>query len=372
MINRDRLFSLFEQLCLINAPALQEKESVAWTKKHLQAIGLEVWEDNAGQAIGGNANNLIAKLHGNKPGADSIFLSAHFDTVEPTAGLEIGVRGDDYYSVSDTILGADDKAGMAPAIEAVQCIMESDEPHGDVYLLLSCAEEIGLKGAFALDIQSINVDYGYVFDTGPPVGSFVTRVGTYDKLTAKIFGKPAHAGKDPEHGISAIHAAATAIAAMTLGRIDEETTANVGLISGGSALNVVPAQVVVNAESRSFSVEKLKKQIDHMSDCFRMGAEKFGAKLELDLVRNYSGYEVSSDAKVVTNALAAAKRIGFDFPLRATLGGSDANAYNLKGVPTIVCGTGMKEIHTHDEYVSKTDLVDMTRLAIELIRTAAQ
>src|SRR5581483_5852937 len=144
----------------------------------------------------------VAKLAGTKPGAPAVFLSAHFDTVEPTAGLKIGERDGVFFSESDTILGADDKAGMAPAVEAVLCVRESGQPHGDVYLVFSCAEEIGLKGAFAFDIGSLGVSYGYVFDTGPPVGSFVNHVGTYDKLTAKIIGKPAHAGKDPEHGIN--------------------------------------------------------------------------------------------------------------------------------------------------------------------------
>src|SRR5579871_867662 len=148
MINEERLVALFKELCLINAPSLEEKEVVAWTKAQLQAIpGLQVWEDEAGKAIGGNANNVIAKLAGNVEGAPSIFLSAHFDTVEPTAGLVIGERDGVFYSDSDTILGGDDKGGMAPAIEAVRCLVEQNARHGEVHLLFSCAEEIGLKGA---------------------------------------------------------------------------------------------------------------------------------------------------------------------------------------------------------------------------------
>lgn len=372
MVNEDRLFELFKALCRINAPALEEREAVAWTKDHLQKIGLEVWEDDAAEKVGGSANNLVAKLTGNKAGAPGVFLSAHFDTVEPTKGLVIGERDGVFFSESDTILGADDKAGMAPAIEAVQCIMESGEPHGDVYLVFTCAEEIGLKGAFAFDIKALDVAYGYVFDTGPPVGSFVNHVGFYDKLTARIIGKPAHAGKDPEHGISAIHAAATAIARMRLGRLDPETTANVGLIAGGTAVNVVPAETLVRCESRSYSLDKLKAQIEHMIEEFEGAAKEFNAKVEIELTRNYDGYSVPEDAPVVTNGLQAAKNLGFEFPLRSTLGGSDANAFNKQGVPTIVCGTGMKEIHTHDENVSKKDLVDLSRLAIELVLNSAR
>lgn len=371
MINENRLFKLFEDLCLIDAPALSERECVDWTKSYLEKIGLEVWEDHAGSRIDGDANNVIAKLPGTLPDAPSIFFSAHFDTVEPTEGLKIGLRDGVYYSDSDTILGADDKAGMAPAIEAVHAIAEANMPRGDIYLVLCVAEEIGLKGAFACDIQDIDVDFGYVFDTGPPVGSFVNLVGHHDKLDITVIGKPAHAGKHPEDGINAIHVASTAMARMKIGRIDEDTTSNIGIISGGTARNVVAAQVQIMGEARSFDKSKLEAQTSHMKSCLKQAASEFGAKLEIDHQTAYEGYHIPETEKVVQVALSAAKSIGFDFPLRKTLGGSDANAFNSKGVPTIVCGTGMEEIHTHDEHVSQKDLVDLTRLAIELARTAA-
>lgn len=370
-MNEQRLFDLFCNLCLINAPALQEREVVEWGKTYLERIGLEVWEDDAGSKIGGNANNVIAKLPGNQTGAPAIFLSAHWDTVEPTAGLEIEERDGVYYSKSDTILGADDKAGMAPAIEAVHSILESGEPHGDVYLVFCVAEEIGLKGAFACEIQDLGVDFGYVFDTGPPVGTFVTKVGTHDRLNARVIGRPAHAGKHPEEGINAIQAAAKGLAEMRLGRIDEETTANAGLIHGGTGVNVVPAECTVRCEARSLSNEKLDAQISHMRECFEKGAAELGARVEFEYVRAYEGYYIPETEPVVKLAVEAAKKLGYTGELRWTLGGSDANAFNAKGVPTIVCGTGMKEIHTHDEHVSKEDLVGLTRLAIELIRSAA-
>lgn len=371
MINRDRLFRLFESLCLINAPPLNERECVDWTRSYLENMGLEVWEDSAGGKIGGNANNLFAKLPGTLPHAPAIFFSAHFDTVEPTEGLRIELRDGIYHSASDTILGADDKAGMAPAIEAVHAIAEADLPRGDVYLAFSCAEEIGLVGAFACEIQELDVDFGYVFDTGPPVGSFVNLVGHHDKLDVRVIGKPAHAGKHPEDGINAIHVASVAMANMKIGRIDEETTSNVGVISGGTARNVVPAEAKLLCEARSFSKEKLNAQTDHMKQCFEDAARQFGGRVEIEHVTAYEGYHISEDSPVVQTALRAAKNLGFEFPLRATLGGSDANAFNAKGVPTIVCGTGMEDIHTHDERVSQQDLVDLARLAIELVKVAA-
>lgn len=373
VINQARLIQLFKELCLIDAPALAEKESVAYTKALLESIGLEVTEDNAGAAIGGNANNLIVRLKGNKPGAPKIYLSAHFDTVEPTAGLQIIERDGVFYSDGSTILGADDKAGMAPAIEAVRCLMESpDAEYGDVYLLLSVAEEIGLKGAGALDIQSLGLDYGYVLDTGPPVGTFVNRTATHDKLDIRIVGKPAHAGKHPEEGINAIEVASKAIAGMTLGRVGPETTANLGIISGGTGTNVVCAEVNIKAEARSTVVEDLDRQVGHMIQRFEEAARDAGAQVEIKHVRHYKSYHVGEDAKVVQIAQRAAKNLGFSGELRTTLGGSDANIYNVAGVPSIVVATGMDKIHTHEEFVSVKDLVDVTRLSIELILEAAK
>jgi len=368
MVNEERLVTLFKELCLINAPALVEAESVAFGRKTLETMGLEVWEDNASSEIGGNANNLIAKLASNVSGqVPSIFFSAHFDTVEPTEGLVIQERDGVLYSDGNTILGADDKAGMAPAIEAIRVIQENDLPHGDIFLLFSVAEEIGLKGAFALKIEELDVDFGYVLDTGPPVGSFVVRTATHDVLEVTIHGKPAHAGKDPEKAVSAIQVAAEAISKMKLGRIGPETTANVGLISGGSANNVVPAEVKIMAEARSTDPAEVDDQIEHMVMEFEAAARKFGATVEIRHDRHYGGYQIADDTPVVRCAVNAAKALGMSGELRTTLGGSDANAFNQKGTPTIVMGTGMEQIHTHDEHVSRKDLVNMARLCLEVV-----
>lgn len=372
MINEQRLVDLFTKLCLINAPALQEQDSVAYVKEHLINLGLEVEEDQAGEAIGGQANNLIAILPGNVPNAPRIFLSAHFDTVEPTEGLVIAERDGVFHSVSDTILGADDKGGMAPAIEAVQAIMESGVPHGTVVLLLSVAEEIGLKGANALKIEDYNLDFGYVLDTGPPVGSFVTKTAYHDRLDVEIIGKPAHSGKDPEKGISAIQVMADAVHGMKLGRIGPETTANIGLIEGGSAVNVVCANLRLRGEARSTSVDELDEQIDHMIQRFEQAAASWGAEVKIQHERHYGAYDIPADSAVVQVAMQASSNLGLNPFLRTTLGGSDANIYNAKGVPTIVVATGMDKIHTHDEFISREDLVNTARLTYEIITTAAE
>jgi len=372
VINEERLVSLFKNLCLINAPSLLESDCVAWTKRYLEQIpGIEVFEDEGGKAIGGNANNLIVKLPANKAGLPRIFLSAHFDTVEPTDGLIITERDGVFYSDSDTILGSDDKGGMAPAIEVLHCFTESGDDHGDIYLLLSCAEEIGLLGAGALKIEDYDFDFGFVLDTGPPVGSFVTRTATHDKLDIRILGKPAHAGKDPEKGINSIQVLARAVDGMKLGRIGPEATANLGSVHGGTGTNVVCAEVVVKAEARSTDVQELDAQVDHMIQRFEQAAREFGAEVQIKHSRQYNSYSLPEDSPVVVIAQRASKVLGFDPVLRTTLGGSDANVYNAKGVPTIVVATAMDKIHTHDECMSRQGLIDTAKLAYQIcIETA--
>lgn len=372
MVNEERLVQLFKELCLIDAPALQERESVAYVKRLLTDLGLEVWEDDAGSKIGGNANNLIAKLPTNISGAPSIFFSAHFDTVEPTAGLVIEEIDGVFYSASDTILGADDKGGMAPAIEMIRVLLETGAPHGDIFLLFSVAEEIGLRGAEVMKIEELGVDFGYVLDTGPPVGTFVTRTASHDKLDIRIVGKPAHAGKDPEKGVNAIVVAAHAIAGMKIGRIGPETTANLGVIQGGTATNVVCPEVHIRAEARSTSIEELDHQVDHMIMRFENAARELGAEVHIDHHRHYDAYEIDPAEPVVRLAQAASRALGFEPTLRTTLGGSDANAFNAKGVPSIVVATGMDKIHTHEEFVARKDLVDLTRLCLEIVAQVAQ
>lgn len=365
------MISLFCELCHINAPSLQERDVVEWTKRHLSDAGLEVWEDDAAGKIGGNSNNLLARLRGNKPGAPTIFLSAHFDTVEPTEGLEMVEEDGVFRSASDTILGADDKAGMAPMIEAVLAAREDGLEHGDIYLLMSCAEEIGLKGAAAMELAEYNFDFGFVLDTGPPVGSYVNRTAYHDKLDVRIIGKPAHAGKDPEHGINAIHVAARAMSEMKIGRISPNTTSNVGIISGGTGVNVVAPEVTIRCEARSTVKAELEDQVRHMILRFEDAGSQFGAVVEIDHRRHYDAYVVEENSRVVQVGQRASRNLGLEPELRVTLGGSDANMFNKMGIPCIVVATGMKAIHTHDEHVSRADLMLTTQLCYELIRESA-
>ena len=238
--------------------------------------------------------------------------------------------------------------------------------------MLSVAEEIGLKGADAILLDGLGLDFGYVLDTGPPVGSYVTRTATHDKLEIVVQGKPAHAGKDPENGINAIVVAAEAISGMKMGRIGPETTANLGIIEGGTAVNVVCPSVRIRAEARSTSVPELEAQVNHMIERFEAAARAHGATVDIDHRRHYVSYAIPEDSEVVRYAAAASRALGLEPTARTTLGGSDANVYNAKGLPSIVLGTGMENIHTHDECISRTNLVDTARLALQIIREVAR
>ena len=372
MIDQDRLLLFFRELLRIDSPSLNERQCVRRVRQELESMGLELHEDDAGAKLGGNANNLVAWKRGTLENAPKIFLSAHMDTVEPTPRIQLVEEDGVIRTDGNTILGADCKAGLAPAVEALKALVDSGEPHGDVCLLFSVAEEIGLRGADALDLSGLDLDYGFVLDTGPPVGSYVTRAAYHDKLDVTIKGRPAHAGKDPEKGINALEVAAEAIVGMRLGRVGPETTANLGTVQGGTGTNVVMAELQIQAEARSTSVGDLDAQVAHMTERFKEAAANAGATVSIDHHRHYGGYTLDEESPVVRIARQASRNLGLEPTLRTTLGGSDANVYNAKGLPSIVVATGMDKIHTHDERITIEDLIMTTRLALELIREAAR
>ncbi len=371
-VNQDRLVQTFIDLVRQNTPPRQERAASEIGRQILTDLGFECDYDDAGEKVGGNVGNLIAFKKGSLPDAPAIFFSAHFDTVEPTPGLEPIFDGDIIKSDGETILGADDKCGMAPILEAMRILDEQNIPHGDIQLLLTICEEIGLVGAYHLDPARIKAAFGYVLDAGPPVGSLIYSAPTQDIFDVWIHGKPAHAGAQPEDGVSAILVAARAIARMKLGRIDPETTANVGIITGGTATNIIPAECYLKCEARSRSRVKLDTQREHMMACFREEAAAAGVTMEIKNENAYVGYELGMDDPVLTVGMAASERIGLEPLLRVTGGGADANIFNANGFPTTVLGCGMMNIHRHDEYVHISDMVKSTQLVVSIVQTAAQ
>ncbi|MDQ2799671.1 MAG: M20/M25/M40 family metallo-hydrolase [Armatimonadota bacterium] len=370
-VNQDRLVQTFLELARKNTPPRQEREASEIAHWTLMELGFQCEFDDAGEKVGGNVGNLIAFKKGTIPDAPPIFFSSHFDTVEPTPGLEPIIDGDIIKSDGKTIVGADDKCGVAPILEAMRILDEQAIPHGDIQLLLTICEEIGLVGAKNMDPRRIKAKYGYVLDSGPPIGSFVYSAPTQDIFEVWIHGKPSHAGALPEDGISAIQVAARAIARMKLGRIGPDTTANVGIITGGNATNIIPAECYLKCEARSRSQEKLDKQRDHMIACFEEEAAALGATVDIRNENAYQTYELGMEDSVLKIGLEACDRIGLESLLRVTGGGADANIFNAMGFPTTVLGCGMVNIHRHDEYVRISDMVKSTQLVVSIVQTAA-
>lgn len=371
-INEARLVETFLTLVRFNTPPREERLASEWAGAYLQNIGFEIEWDDAGEKVGGNCGNLLGFKKGTAADAPPIFFSAHFDTVEPTPGLEIERDGDIIRSASDTILGADDKCGVAPILEAMTLLHESGEAHGDIQLLLMICEEIGLVGAKMLDPSRIRARYGYVLDSGPPVGALIYSAPSQNSLHVSITGRPAHAGVAPEKGVSAIVAASRAIAAMTLGRIDSETTANIGTITGGTARNIVPAEVKLVCEARSLDQAKLDAQTAHMTETFERECAAVGATARVEVVREYQTYHLHEQDPVLAIALRAAEQAGLPPTLRPSGGGSDGNIFNGYGFPTTVLGTGMEKIHTHDEFVRVSDMVKDAAWVVEIVRAARE
>lgn len=371
MINQQRLVDLFLAMCRVNTPPRQEKPLVDMIQSKLEAMGLTCVQDEAHKETGGDSGNLIATLPGSIPSAPPIFFSAHFDTVEPNPNVHIVIEDGVIRTDGTSILGADDKGGMAPIIEAIHVLQEQSIPHGDIQLLLSVSEEIGLLGAKHIDRSLIRARMGFVLDTGPPVGTIVYTAPTQDSFDIVITGRPAHAGFEPEKGISAIQVAARAIERMRLGRIDPETTANIGVIQGGQATNVVCPEVLIRAEARSRDPQKLAVQVQHMADTFHEAAADFGAGIDITITHMYDTYCLKESDPVIRIAQMAARAIGLETGLRAAGGGSDANVYNAMGLPACVLGTGMRNIHTHQECIAISDLVKSAEWVVAIAQVTA-
>lgn len=372
MINAERVKHTFIELLKINSPSREERGVADYVIARLNSMGLEVMEDDAGEKIGGNAGNVIALLPGTVPNATPIFLSAHMDTVEPTDKLNLIIENDTVKTDGSTILGGDDKAGIAAILEGLAEVVDQKIPRGDVQVIFSISEEQGLRGASELDHSLVKAKMGYVFDTGSPAAALLVSAPTHARISVEITGKAAHAGVEPENGVNAIVAASNAISKMKLGRIDVETTANIGKIQGGKARNIVPDAVTINAEARSRNNEKLEAQIKHMTEVFEREAAKIGAVARVDALTQYYTYRWTSDDEIVKLAMAACDKIGVDHVFLDGGGGSDANIYNTIGIPTMVIGTAYTGPHSVTEQASVKDLAKTAEFVKALVESAVE
>jgi tripeptide aminopeptidase len=347
VIDRERLLDTFLTLIQIDSPSGQEETISAELADRLRKLRVQVTVDQVG--------NVLGRLEGQ---GDPLLLSAHMDTVTPGIGIKPHVTDGIVRTDGRTILGSDDKSGLAIILEVLTVLCKR-ENRPATEIAFSVGEEIGLLGAKALDMGWFRARQVLVLDAGGPLNRITYAAPASDKLDAIVHGRAAHAGSNPEDGINAIAIAAQAIAAMPLGRIDEETTANVGSIHGGQAVNVVPDRVEIRGESRSHDTSKLDEQIGAMRDALEKAVAAYsGARLELDIERAYEAYRLPQDMPLIrriAQALETTNQYPPDF--RISGGGSDANIFNARGITAVPISTGMQAVHTTDEFIALDDMV---------------
>jgi tripeptide aminopeptidase len=376
MINQERIKNLLLELVQIDSVSREEREVAERVKQICEELGAEVEIDGAGEAVGGNTGNVIARFPGTIPGADAIMMSAHMDTVVPGRGVKPIVEGDIIRTDGSTVLGGDDKSGVAVILETIRCLQEQRVPHAPIDAVFSICEEVGLLGAKHVDTSRLRARYGLVFDSDDP-GFLFTKGPSANHFEFKVYGLESHAGVAPELGISAIKIAAEAIASMKLGRIDEETTANIGVIRGGEATNIITNFVLLQGEARSLDDAKLEEQTRHMIKCFEDAAAKYEVtvegvttkgRVESEVTREYSAMDVADDSRVVRLVKQAASRMGLQVETMASGGGCDANIFNRKGIECANLGTGMRAIHTVKERLDVKDMYAAAEMTLEIMR----
>jgi len=367
MINEERLLKEFLELVQVDSETKNEADIAKVLTQKFTELGVDVVEDDTTAATGHGAGNLICTLKGSKEEVDTIYFTSHMDTVVPGKGIKPSIK--DGYVVTDgtTILGADDKAGLAVMLEVVRVLKEQSISHGTIQFIITVGEESGLVGAKALDPALLVAKYGYALDSDGQVGNIIVAAPTQAKVKATIFGKTAHAGVAPEKGVSAITIAAKAISRMPLGRIDEETTANIGRFEGGTQTNIVCDHVEILAEARSLVNEKMEEQVQKMKTAFEEVASEMGGRAEVDIQVMYPGFKFGEGDHVVQVAKKAAAKIGRSSELLRSGGGSDANVIAGFGIPTVNLAVGYEEIHTTNERMPVEELNKLAEYVIAII-----
>jgi tripeptide aminopeptidase len=372
MIDPQAMVQEFEELISIDSLSGQEAAVAEVVEAKLAAMGLAVQRDRAHEAIGGQTGNVIGILPATDPTLPTVMLNAHLDTVVPGCGIQMECRGDQICSISETILGADDKAGVTVILTGLREIMAQGLPHGELQVVFTIAEEIGLHGAQGLDYSLVSPKYALVFDGGREIGTMTVAAPSAAKLTWRVRGVSAHAGVCPEKGTNAVQIAAQAVAAMRLGRLDHETTANIGHIEGGTARNIVPEVCEVWGEARSHQESKLEAQVEHMRQCFVQACGPYGeASLEEEVQSSYRSFHLAEDDEVVRVATQAAVNLGLPVKYESGGGGSDANVFNEKGIPAVICSTGACDPHTLTETCSVEGMRRATEWLVEMIKVSA-
>jgi tripeptide aminopeptidase len=374
-IDRERLARRFKTLCEISSPSRQEKPVADYLKNIFTELGADfIFEDNSSATTGSDSGNLLFRFSGTVD-APALFFACHMDTVMPGSGVEVQRDGDIFTSRGDTILGGDDKSGIAPLIELISLLKENHIPHRTIELIFTTCEEIGLQGAKSLDYQRVQSAFGYALDsTG--IDKVIIGAPAANRFKIDIHGTAAHAGINPEAGVNAFLVAAQAITRLRLGRIDEESTANIGLISGGVATNIVPEHLSLKGEVRSHSPEKLEAYTEEIKNVFLDTVAGWPVPdnddfkpptVDLKVESEYPAMRLEEDAPVVETIRQAGLALGRELSFIVAGGGSDANIFNGYGLPTAIVATGMTDVHTTDERADLNDMVKLTELLYTMV-----
>jgi tripeptide aminopeptidase len=367
---RERLNETFAALCRIESPSGRERACADWVTNELRGMGLEVEEDDAGPRVGSDAGNLLARIPG--AGDESILLCAHLDTVPLTAPVEPVIVDGGWTNAGDGILGSDNKSAVAVIVEMARRLASAPQPpEVGMEVLFTVCEEVSLLGARAFDVGRLRSRFGYVFDHATPIGEIVVAAPTLHRIVAEFHGRAAHAGVRPEAGRSAIAAAARGIAAMRLGRVDDESTANVGTISGGTALNVIPERCRLEGEVRSIDQQRAEALATEMIDHLQDAADAAECDLDVIVERMLDGYRTRPRAIEVTVAEQALRACGYEPTHINTGGASDANAFRAAGFPCTNLADGTEHNHEPTERISIDALEGMLEVAIALVDETA-
>jgi tripeptide aminopeptidase len=362
---------VFMSLAAVPSPPGEERTVADLCAGYLAQLGLEAEEDDAGAELGGSAGNLYARLAATEgEGGTPLFFCAHMDTVEPEAPIEPLLVNGTIRNAQEGILGADNKATVAAFLDTLREVRERGLPHAGIELVLTVQEEVGLRGAKAFDATRLHARDGFVYDHASPLGEVVLAAPTQHTIDAVFHGRPAHSGIAPELGRSAVVAAARAIAEMRLGRIDDETTANVGRISGGIARNIVPAECTLTAEARSLDPRKARQQAQAMLDAMVHAANLEECSVETAVRLEYEAYRLRRSDTPVALAFEALAACGYEPRAIESGGGADAHVFNARGLCCLNLPNGMASIHTAEEEIAVADLQGMVRVTLALVEAA--
>jgi len=363
------VLDLFLELAALPSPPGEERAVADRLAAELRGIGLEVDEDDAGARIGSSAGNLLSRLAPTAEGTP-VFLCAHMDTVPPVGSIEPVIEDGVVKNAGGTILGADNKSAVATMVEAARRIVDEGRPHAGIELLFTPMEEVGLRGAEAFDCARLDARVGFVYDQAGPIGEVILGAPHSMILEVAFRGQAAHAGMAPEDGRSAIAAAARAIADMRLGRLDDETSANVGTIKGGVARNIVPDACSFSAEARSHDESKLADVVQELLDACSFAASLTGCEVDARVERGFRGYRFRRGDEPVRLASAALERSGAEPTFALSGGGADANIFNARGLACLNLANGMAEIHSPEEHIAVSDLQRMVEVTLALVDEA--